>query len=64
MYKHFFRRSGHEEIARIAYRLWESRGRPSGSPEVVWFQAEEVLRRLESRNRYPFSSLSKGPETS
>jgi hypothetical protein len=64
MLKHFFRESPHGEIARLAYRLWESRGRPSGSPEVDWFQVEEVLRRLESRNRYPFSSLSMGPEIS
>lgn len=26
-----------------AFALWESRGRPSGSPEVDWFEAERLL---------------------
>jgi DUF2934 family protein len=33
-----------EEIAKLAYRLWEDRGRPEGSPEYDWFEAEELLR--------------------
>jgi hypothetical protein len=33
-----------ETIARLAYRLWEDRGRPEGSPEYDWFLAEEILR--------------------
>ena len=33
-----------EEIARIAYALWQSRGCPDGSPEQDWFAAEEELR--------------------
>jgi len=36
----------YENIAELAYRLWEERGRPEGSPEVDWYQAE---RELESR---------------
>jgi hypothetical protein len=35
-----------EDIAKLAYRLWEERGRPLGSPEVDWYQTE---RELESR---------------
>jgi len=31
-------------VAQLAYRLWEDRGRPDGSPEDDWFQAEELLR--------------------
>jgi DUF2934 family protein len=34
----------HEEIARLAYALWESRGCQAGSPEEDWFSAEEELR--------------------
>jgi hypothetical protein len=33
-----------ETIAELAYRLWEDRGRPHGSPEYDWFLAEELLR--------------------
>jgi hypothetical protein len=32
-----------EEIARKAYFLWESRGRPLGSPEEDWEKAKEQL---------------------
>ena len=33
----------HEFVARLAYKLWEERGRPSGSPQVDWFAAERAL---------------------
>jgi len=33
----------HEQIAVFAYALWEARGRPEGSPEIDWFQAEQEL---------------------
>lgn len=33
----------HEFVARLAYKLWEERGRPLGSPEVDWFAAERAL---------------------
>ena len=33
----------HEFVAKQAYRLWEERGRPLGSPEVDWFAAEQSL---------------------
>ena len=33
----------HEFVARVAYRLWEERGRPIGSPEVDWFAAEQAV---------------------
>ena len=34
-----------EEIARLAYLLWESRGGQGGSPEEDWFRAEQEYRR-------------------
>jgi len=33
----------HEFVAKLAYKLWEQRGRPFGSPEVDWFAAERTL---------------------
>lgn len=31
------------DIAILAYRLWQERGCPVGSPEEDWFKAEELL---------------------
>lgn len=33
-----------EEIAALAYSLWQSRGCPEGTPDEDWFNAEEILR--------------------
>jgi hypothetical protein len=33
----------HEFVAKLAYKLWEERGRPLDSPEVDWFAAEQTL---------------------
>jgi len=35
---------GHNDIAKLAYELWEARGRPEGSAERDWFRAAEELR--------------------
>jgi hypothetical protein len=32
-----------EQIAKLAYVLWEQRGSPYGSPEVDWLEAEREL---------------------
>ena len=34
----------HDEIAQVAYALWEARGRGEGSAEQDWFEAEQQLR--------------------
>jgi len=34
----------YEDIAKLAYWLWEERGRPAGSSEVDWYQAERKLK--------------------
>ncbi len=34
----------HDEIALLAYRLWERRGRPFGSSDEDWQRAAEQLR--------------------
>jgi hypothetical protein len=36
-------RATYDQIAALAYALWEQRGRPDGSPEVDWFNAESAL---------------------
>lgn len=33
----------HEFVAKLAYKLWQERGRPIGSPEVDWFAAERAM---------------------
>jgi len=34
----------HEEIAQLAYRYWEARGRQDGSSDEDWLRAERELR--------------------
>jgi Protein of unknown function (DUF2934) len=38
-----------ESIRQMAYALWERRGRPEGSPEKDWREAEEQVRLLQER---------------
>lgn len=43
--------SMHEDIARLAYALWQQRGCPNGSAEFDWFAAEEkLLEAVERQN--------------
>jgi len=35
--------SFHEQVAILAYHLWQERGCPEGSPEVDWLEAEQEL---------------------
>ena len=41
----------HEEIARMAYALWEERGCQHGNPEEDWRRAEERLRQRAATAR-------------
>ena len=50
----------HEQIERLAYQLWEERGRPLGSPDDDWFRAEKFVR-LPGSPHLPLSSLMMGP---
>jgi hypothetical protein len=34
-----------DDIEKLAYALWEERGKPDGSPETDWFRAERELER-------------------
>ena len=33
----------HEFVAKVAYKFWEERGRPFGSPDADWFAAERAV---------------------
>jgi hypothetical protein len=34
----------HKDVERLAYRFWQERGSPIGSPDEDWFRAEAELR--------------------
>ena len=36
-------------VAELAYRLWEERGRPEGSPDEDWYRAEVIVDRQDDR---------------
>jgi len=42
----------HEEIARLAYELWERRGRPLGSPGIDWHEAMRALGVRDSQKEF------------
>jgi hypothetical protein len=52
----------HDEIARLAYELWERRGRPLGSPEIDWHAAENALGVRDSREEFSLPGLLFEPE--
>jgi hypothetical protein len=33
----------HEFVSKLAYKFWQERGCPFGSPEVDWFRAEQAV---------------------
>jgi hypothetical protein len=39
----FFAGDLHELTEKLAYAHWERRGRPLGSPEIDWSEAEKAL---------------------
>ena len=44
----------HEEVAHLAYELWQARGCPEGSSEIDWLHAEQELRsRIIEKNSEP-----------
>ena len=53
-----------EQTEKLAYQLWEERGRPLGSPDHDWLRAEqELIQRSEWPARLPFSYLTMGPSS-
>jgi len=52
----------HDEIAKLAYELWERRGHPSGSPEIDWYAAETALRVRDSQEQFSLLSVRLEPD--
>ena len=52
----------HEEIARLAYELWERRGRPLGSPEIDWSAAESAFGVRHSREEFELPAVRFEPD--
>jgi hypothetical protein len=52
----------HDEIAKLAYELWERRGRPLGSPEIDWYAAESALGMRDSREEFSLPNVRFEPE--
>jgi len=38
-----------EQVATLAYRLWQERGCPDGSPDIDWFRAERELHQARAK---------------
>ena len=52
----------HEVMAVLAYRLWEKRGCPLGSPEVDWFEAKNQVATALAKNEAVMAFLAVGME--
>lgn len=52
----------HDEIAKLAYELWERRGHPLGSPEIDWYAAESALGVKDSREEFSLLGVRFEPE--
>jgi len=52
----------HEEIARLAYELWEHRGRPLGSPGIDWHEAERALGVRDSQKEFSLPGVRFEPD--
>jgi hypothetical protein len=40
-----------KEITELAYRYWEQRGRPVGSPDIDWYSAAHDVNRERMRHQ-------------
>jgi hypothetical protein len=52
----------HDEIAKLAYELWERRGRPLDSPEIDWHAAKSALGVRDSPQEFSLPGLRFEPE--
>ncbi len=48
-------------VAELAYRLWEERGCPEGSPEDDWYKAELMIEREQDDEGGKAKSLNTPP---
>lgn len=47
----------HQQVAKLAYELWQRNGRPTGSAERDWLLAEQILQ-LGDPAKLPFGAFS------
>ena len=52
----------HEVTAVLAYRLWERRGCPLGSPDVDWFEARNQMATALAKNEALIALFDVGME--
>ncbi len=52
----------HDQIAQLAYQLWQQRGCPIGSPEEDWYRAQQQLQRRAKSA--PESRMAAGVQSS
>ena len=52
----------HEVTAVLAYRLWEKRGCPFGSPEVDWFEAKIQMDKALAKDDTTIAIFATGME--
>lgn len=50
-----------EEVETLAYKLWQDRGSPIGSPEEDWFHAEAELRQQDPKHELPVFAFPMEP---
>lgn len=50
-----------QQIRKLAYELWEARGRPEGSPETDWYAAEQRLSESAESRAVDEASLESFP---
>lgn len=55
--------SDHEQIARLAYQLWEQGGRPDGCDLKFWLEAELQLRSRKKTAEGPSTGSSRSAES-
>lgn len=54
----------HQALTRLAYEYWERRGRPFGTSEIDWSEAERTLApsHRDSQPEFSLYSLQMGPD--
>ncbi|HWZ99078.1 MAG TPA: DUF2934 domain-containing protein [Candidatus Dormibacteraeota bacterium] len=52
----------HQQIARLAYELWERRGHALGAPQIDWYAAERALGMTDSREEFSLPGVRFEPE--
>jgi hypothetical protein len=51
--------SQHEDVAILAFGLWQERGAPIGTPEIDWFLAEAKLKDTEGQGEPTLSAVAR-----